>query len=321
MKKNPAFRTLSAILFALFLFLQPASALRSHAEDEGYHIYINVTANVITVYFNASPVRAMITSTGDATPESGTYCIPEKFRWGWLKGNVYGQYCTRIVKGILFHSVPYTDYGNCGSLKHGQFDLLGTRASMGCMRLCVGDAKWIYENIPVGTPVTFYNDQDTPGALGLPYSAAIDRFGPSLAGWDPTDPAESNPWNHYLGAAFNAEEYLAANPDLADLAPWTSESLKLHWLTSGIAEGRRGSAAFDLESYKNAHPELQARFSNDNYAWVEYYNQSGKSMRKSAPAAGSAPLRRTVRVLHPVVPAPELYQACTGRRETLPAVK
>ena len=274
-KSNKLLTGIIKVIFVLIMvtsiFLQPVAAIRAGA-GEGYHIYINVVANVVTVYYNGDPVRTMITSTGTATPLSGTFKTSQKFDWGYLNGNVYGQYCTRIYKGILFHSVPYTKYYNYGSLKHGQFDLLGTPASMGCMRLCVGDAKWIYDNIPANTPVTFYSDEDTPGPLGMPYSAKIDDFGEAFSGWDPTDLNPANPWKAFLGSCFNADYYLENNPDLKELAPWTDVSLKLHWVTCGIKEGRRASSIFNIEEYKK---QLNYRFGDNNYAYVAYYNTWG----------------------------------------------
>jgi len=250
---------------------QPAMTLKTTA-SEGYHIYINVIANVVTVYYDGEPVRAMITSTGTATPLSGTYNTSQKFDWGYLNGNVYGQYCTRIYKGILFHSVPYTGYYNYGSLKHGQFDLLGTPASMGCMRLCVGDAKWIYDNIPANTPVTFYSDEEIPSPMGMPFSCKIATFGEPFSGWDPTDLNPENPWNAFLGDAFDPEYYLENNPDLKGMFPWTPVSLKLHWVSYGIAEGRVASKIFDIKEYKRL---LNYRFGNNNYAYIAYSNLVG----------------------------------------------
>ena len=276
MNKRSVLRTgimkvIFVLIVAISFFLQPYAAIRAGA-GEGYHIYINVVANVVTVYYDGDPVRTMITSTGTATPLSGTYNTSQKFDWGYLNGNVYGQYCTRIYKGILFHSVPYTKAYNYGSLKHGQFDLLGTPASMGCMRLCVGDAKWIYDNIPSNTPVTFYSDEQNPGPLGMPYSAKIDDFGEAFSGWDPTDLNPANPWKAFLGSCFNADYYLEHNPDLKGMAPWTDVSLKLHWLTCGIKEGRCASSIFNIEAYKK---QLNYRFGNNNYAYVAYYNTWG----------------------------------------------
>ncbi len=142
----------------------------SSISDKKYYIKVNNEANVVTVFTKDSegqytvPVKAMICSTGTATPTSSTYGI--KLRWEWLDlfGNVYGHYSTQIVGNILFHSVPYLEKGNPASLEYWEYDKLGTSCSAGCIRLTVADAKWIYDNIEQGTLVEFYSSQE-PGPL------------------------------------------------------------------------------------------------------------------------------------------------------------
>ncbi|MBQ9313461.1 MAG: L,D-transpeptidase [Clostridia bacterium] len=136
-----------------------------------FYIKINNSQNVVTIYSKDSegnytvPYKAMICSIGDATPAAGKmYKVTSyKKRWNALQGNVYGQYATQIVGNILFHSVPYTAKSN-SALEYWEYDKLGTAASLGCVRLTVEDAKWIYDNIVQGTIVEFYEDAN-PGPL------------------------------------------------------------------------------------------------------------------------------------------------------------
>jgi lipoprotein-anchoring transpeptidase ErfK/SrfK len=67
-----------------------------------------------------------------------------------LCGNVYGQYACRITGSILFHSVPYEKQDK-STLEWWEYDKLGETASLGCIRLTVEDAKWIYDNCAKGT--------------------------------------------------------------------------------------------------------------------------------------------------------------------------
>ena len=101
-------------------------------------------------------VRTMVCSTGkDATPTpQGTFTSTSPVaRWGYFpKYDVWGQYLYRINGSILFHSVLYTD-SNENSLIAGSLYKLGSKASHGCVRLSVEDAKWIYTNCPAGTTV------------------------------------------------------------------------------------------------------------------------------------------------------------------------
>lgn len=168
-----------------------------------YYIKVNYKAQVVTIYTKDSngkytkPVKAMICSTGTYTPTSGTYRTLAKRNWWPLYGGVYGQYATHIVNGILFHSVPYLRSGDRSSLEYWAYDQLGSRVSMGCVRLTVADAKWIYDNCTIGTQVEFYSSSN-PGPLGKPSARKISSAPKNVRGWDPTDPNKNNPWPAYL---------------------------------------------------------------------------------------------------------------------------
>lgn len=165
----------------------------------GYYIKVNYTANVVTIYGKddsgncTKPIKAMVCSTGSATPKSGVYSIKTKWTWGLLFGNVWGHYTTKIVGNILFHSVPYLS-NDPSTLEYWEYDKLGTSASMGCVRLTVADAQWIFNNMPAGTPVEFYSDSN-PGPLGKPSAQKISE-NTECRGWDPTDPDANNPWHN-----------------------------------------------------------------------------------------------------------------------------
>ncbi len=140
----------------------------------------------------------MICSIGTATPKSGVYSISDKYTWRKLEGDVYGQYASRIVGSILFHSVPYVSQDK-SSLEWWEYDKLGTKASLGCIRLTVQDAKWIFSNCPVGTKVEFYSSSN-PGPLGKPTAQKISAD-EAVRNWDPTDPDKNNPWKTYTKPA------------------------------------------------------------------------------------------------------------------------
>ena len=166
-----------------------------------YYIKVNYGAQVVTIYSKdlegnyTVPVKSMICSTGSATPKAGVYAIPGRWSWGLMQGNVYGHYVTKITGNILFHSVPYTQQ-NPSTLEYWEYDKLGTPASLGCVRLKVEDAKWIYNNCENGTNVEFYSSTDT-GPLGKPSSKKISDYPDYLRNWDPTDSNPSNPWHSY----------------------------------------------------------------------------------------------------------------------------
>lgn len=145
-----------------------------------YAVYINKKQNCITVYKGNIPVKAMVCSTGNATP-AGTFSAGGKQRWGLMFGNCWAQYTTHITGNILMHSVPYAKPDNT-TLFTDYYNKLGTTCSMGCIRLSCADAKWVYDNIKTGTKIVIY-DADDPGPLGKPTPIKITD-GSTI---DPTD--------------------------------------------------------------------------------------------------------------------------------------
>ncbi len=128
-----------------------------------YAITVDVANQVVTAYGldennqYTKIVRQMICSTGTyATPSSiGSWKLGSgRSRFPLFpKFNVYVQYWTPIANGMGFHSVIYNTK-NTMDLAVGSYSQLGRRASHGCIRLLVDDAKWIYENAGKGTVVT-----------------------------------------------------------------------------------------------------------------------------------------------------------------------
>ena len=178
-----------------FMLLSASILSGQKAQAAGnYYIRINKATNVVTVYrSNGTPNRAFVCSTGSATP-IGTFNTSQKLRWHVLDGPSYGQYCTRIVGGVLFHSVWYYANGDYASQSYVQYNKLGTTASHGCVRLTVADAKWIYENCPLGTSVTVFWGSSANDPLGKPEAIKIPaKYG--SRGWDPTDPMAGNPYS------------------------------------------------------------------------------------------------------------------------------
>ena len=163
-----------------------------------YLIKVDRVANCVTVYGSDEsgawtiPVKYMICSVGTAnkTP-TGVFTITDQYRWRALFSNAYGQYASRITGHILFHSVPYFSSLE-DTLITQTYNDLGTKASMGCVRLKTIDAKWIYENCPPGTVVEIF-DGPTADVPEKPSALYIDPNSP-FRGWDPTDPHPGNPW-------------------------------------------------------------------------------------------------------------------------------
>ena len=147
-----------------------------------FHIVVDVANQVTSVYGRDEKgdytvvVRQMLCSTGKkATPSAvgdwvlngrhATWCIFPKW------GNSYARYWTRINSDIAFHSPIYTAVSNT-AMQIKSYKALGKRASHGCIRLSVWDAKWIYDNIGKGTVVSIVEgmepDPELREALKLP---------------------------------------------------------------------------------------------------------------------------------------------------------
>lgn len=106
-------------------------------------------------------VKTFVCSTGKKeTPTPlGTYHAGGKAvndMWYYMRdSNVYVKFATRIVGGVMFHSVLYNSakQGPTSTSVHA----LGTRASHGCIRLSEADAYWIWSHCPTGTTVIIRN--------------------------------------------------------------------------------------------------------------------------------------------------------------------
>lgn len=132
-----------------------------------YAVTVDVKNQVTLVYgrdengeYNV-PVKRMICSTGmKATPSDVGDWVSNGRRARWAYFPAWGshaQYWTRINSNIAFHSVIYRKVDTM-ALSVKSYNLLGSRASHGCIRLLVTDAKWIYDNIGEGTTISVRED-------------------------------------------------------------------------------------------------------------------------------------------------------------------
>ncbi len=164
-------------------------------KQSSYLLKVNTTTNTVSIYARDGangyiiPVKNMICSCGaSGTPTiKGTFTVRRYGRWATLMGPVYGQYVSQIYGGYLFHSAWYHVNGNNRTLSVSEYRKLGQNASHGCVRLTVGDAKWIYDNCN-GSTVTIYSSSSMDNMFDKP-----SRPNPVVIsgdyGYDPTDPA------------------------------------------------------------------------------------------------------------------------------------
>lgn len=167
--------------------------------ESPYYIVVFTGSQSVVVYgkdengrYNVKTKCFTCSSGAKGTPtRTGLYSILRSYRWRALMGGVYGQYCSGFSSSYLFHSVLY-DTTDESTLFENSYSNLGKAASHGCIRLCVRDAKWIYDNCPIGTQVRVVNASGPAGESDLPALKSGDRY----RGWEPTDPNENNPYNN-----------------------------------------------------------------------------------------------------------------------------
>lgn len=171
--KNPDYRS----RYYIVVYTGSQSAVVYGKDNDGQYTRLIKSFTVSTGLKNSSPTR------------TGVYRIRAKYRWRLLVGNVYGQYSSSISSDYLFHSVPYKRQ-NASALDNAEYDKLGRSASHGCIRMCVRDCKWIYDNAPIGTQVNVVNASG-PAGMGVPARKRDSRYD----GWDPSDRwAAGNPY-------------------------------------------------------------------------------------------------------------------------------
>jgi hypothetical protein len=137
--------------------------LREHPEGyppaDTYRIVVDIAHQVVMVYTKDEdggytvPVRYMLcsTGTGNRTPRGtfrmGAYHV--RFSRFQNDGR-YGQYWTQIRGAIYFHTFLYAS-SDAASYEEDTYTELGSKASHGCVRLTVPDARWMWYNIAYGT--------------------------------------------------------------------------------------------------------------------------------------------------------------------------
>ncbi len=92
---------------------------------------------------------------------------------------------------------------------------------------------------------------------------------------------------------FNADFYASKYPDVAAACGGDETLMLNHFVNFGIAEGRQGSADFDVKVYMSKYPDLQAAFGNDITSYYVHYMTVGKAEGRTAVAAAPAAPKTT----------------------------
>ncbi|CAG7839240.1 hypothetical protein Z959_03965 [Clostridium novyi B str. ATCC 27606] len=128
------------------------SQLKTVIPNQTYSITVKLGQQKTYIYKGDSLIKTFTCSTGmDWTPTpTGVYLIGSRGSLFYSGSSVICYNWVRWNNNFLFHSVLYDRNGN---LILSEYKKLGQKASHGCIRLPLGDVKWIYDNIPSGTPV------------------------------------------------------------------------------------------------------------------------------------------------------------------------
>ena len=93
-------------------------------------------------------------------------------------------------------------------------------------------------------------------------------------------------WMDY-SAVFDADYYLKNNPDVAKWANNDKDKALQHFINCGMAEGRRGSEAFDVQSYYNEYPDLRLAYGTGLPKYYSHYLRYGKKEERHASGCSS----------------------------------
>ena len=136
-----------------------ADTAANEAVDQPFYIKVSIDEQKVRVLrwcdgAYSYVVKEMVCSTGLPGNDTitGVFTSPghRDGRWHYFtEHHCWAQYAFTIRGPYLFHSVIFSDKDE-RTLRRSSLDALGRRASHGCVRLMVQDAKWIYEHCGKG---------------------------------------------------------------------------------------------------------------------------------------------------------------------------
>jgi len=120
------------------------------------YILVNISEQRVYIFYGTNHKWKLINtfSCGSGKAETptitGHFSVGVKglhFKVGTSNAPVYCKYFSQIDGNYLFHSILYDKNGN---VLDGN---LGVVESHGCIRLALTDAKYIYDNVPIGSAI------------------------------------------------------------------------------------------------------------------------------------------------------------------------
>ncbi|MGO4500801.1 L,D-transpeptidase [Paenibacillus sp. 2RAB27] len=133
------------------------------SKEEAIWIDVSIDKQRVYIKDGERTLYTMVTSSGlDTSPDNSTpkgtfYVQSERGEWFYNNSEHEGAkyYVSWKNHGeFLFHTVAMDKNGN---VIEEEAKKLGQKASHGCFRLTISDAKWLYDHIPVKTKVVVRN--------------------------------------------------------------------------------------------------------------------------------------------------------------------
>jgi lipoprotein-anchoring transpeptidase ErfK/SrfK len=173
------FSSLAPTINMTFEELAGDDGLRDQPEGypaaDTYYVIVDIAHQVVMVYAKDGngeytvPVRYMLCSTGlgNRTPRGVFELDTYKLRFSKFdRDGRFGQYWTQIYGAFYFHTFLYTKL-DAASYDADTYLELGGKASHGCVRLTVPDARWMWYNIGYGTKCEIRNGSEDDVATAM----------------------------------------------------------------------------------------------------------------------------------------------------------
>ncbi|MGE5483841.1 MAG: L,D-transpeptidase [Ignavibacteriales bacterium] len=127
-------------------------------DDSELWVEVDQSEQRVFIHQGSKVIRTFVASTGlpDSPTPNGTFRIENRGEWFYSgKYKQGGRYWVSFLNTgeYLFHSVPMDKNRKIIAEEAAK---LGQKASHGCIRLSVDDARWFYGKIPVDTRVVVH---------------------------------------------------------------------------------------------------------------------------------------------------------------------
>lgn len=180
----------AALLAFLFTFCLCSNAWA------GYSITISKANNKLALYKNGSLIRVFPVATGSHpsfTPEGKFTVVSKLVNPFYVRGNIPGGSPNNPL-GVRWIGLSIGGGGTYGIHGNNNPASIGTYASAGCIRMHNNDVIWLYNLIPIGTPVII-NNIPIDAATGTPHEKLEPPPIKLVVGNEVVDlPGDLQPW-------------------------------------------------------------------------------------------------------------------------------